>query len=209
MIDSLLHLDTHLRIFLETYQHWTYLVLAMIIFCETGLIATPFLPGDSLLFAIGTIAASTSLISLKITIPLLFLAALLGDSTNFFLGNKLGIKLFRLPMLKTVLNQKHLTKTHLFYEKHGGKTLIIARFIPVVRTFAPFAAGISRMEYSQFFLFSTCGNLIWMISMTTLGYLIGNLPIIQNNFQLTMLSIIFISMLPMIIGFLKSSTKDA
>jgi membrane-associated protein len=207
MLDIILHLDVHLTQLIENYHQWAYLILALIIFCETGLVATPFLPGDSLLFAIGAISVKTEAFSLSLLIPLLFIAALIGDNVNYFIGRKLGTKLFSSSILSKFLRKEHLEKTHTFYEKHGGKTIIIARFLPIIRTFAPFVAGIAQMPYLKFIGFSITGALVWIFSLTLAGYYLGNLPIIKDNFQYMVLLIIFVSLLPLIIAYFKGPVK--
>jgi membrane-associated protein len=207
MLDFILHLDVHLTQLIENYHQWAYLILALIIFCETGLVATPFLPGDSLLFAIGAISVKTEALSLSLLIPLLFIAALIGDNVNYFIGRKLGTKLFSFGLLSKFLRKEHLDKTHTFYEKHGGKTIIIARFLPIIRTFAPFVAGIARMPYLKFIGFSITGALVWIVSLTLAGYYLGNLPIIKDNFQYMVLLIIAVSLLPLIIAYFKGPVK--
>ena len=207
MLDIILHLDVHLTQLIENYHQWAYLILALIIFCETGLVATPFLPGDSLLFAIGAISVKTEAFSLSLLIPLLFIAALIGDNVNYFIGRKLGTKLFSSSILSKFLRKEHLEKTHTFYEKHGGKTIIIARFLPIIRTFAPFVAGIAQMPYLKFIGFSITGALLCIFSLTLAGYYLGNLPIIKDNFQYMVLLIIFVSLLPLIIAYFKGPVK--
>ena len=207
MLDIILNLDVHLTQLIESYHHWAYLILALIIFCETGLVATPFLPGDSLLFAIGAISVKTEALNLSILVPLLFIAALLGDNINYFIGRKLGTKLFSINLLNKFLKKEHLEKTHSFYERHGGKTIIIARFLPIIRTFAPFVAGIAEMPYLKFIGFSITGALIWIVSLTLAGFYLGNLPIIKDNFQYMVLLIIFVSLLPVIIAYFKRPVK--
>lgn len=200
MIDWFLHLDVHITDLFQNYHHYAYLILALIIFCETGLVATPFLPGDSLLFAIGAFAAKSPSIDLSILIPLLFASALLGDNVNYLIGRIFGVKLFETGFLSRILKKKHLTKTHAFYEKHGGKTIVIARFLPIIRTFAPFVAGIAEMVYTRFILFSLSGALFWIASLTFSGYFLGNLPFVKDHFEVIVLGIIAISLLPIIIA---------
>ena len=149
-IDWILHLDTHLEALMLEYRSTTYFILCLIIFCETGLVATPFLPGDSLLFAAGAITAKTGILDIRLLIPLLFASAILGDNTNYIIGRYIGVRLFDLKIFKKILKKKYLDHTHKFYEKHGGRTIIIARFIPIVRTFAPFVAGVGTMKYSKY-----------------------------------------------------------
>lgn len=193
-IQIILHLDDHLQTFLQVYGAWAYLALFLIIFCETGLVFFPFLPGDSLLFAAGAITARQNL-SLPDLMVLLSLAAMLGDQVNYWIGRKIGHWLIHLKDA-WYFKKAYLKKTHDFYERYGGKTLIIARFVPIVRTFAPFAAGLSEMTYWRFCSFSVCGGLFWVVSLTICGYIFGNLPFIRNHFTLIVLAIIFISLLP-------------
>jgi len=200
LIDFILHIDKHLLQIVSDYQTWTYLILFLIIFMETGLVVTPFLPGDSLLFAAGTIAAMPGEpLQMLPLIILLICAAFAGDNTNYFIGKFLGHKVYEKNY--RLIRREYLDKTHAFYEKHGGKTLIIARFMPIIRTFAPFVAGVGRMTYMKFISFSIFGNVLWVVLFTLGGYFFGNIPVIKNNFTLAILAIIIISLLPMIIAF--------
>jgi membrane-associated protein len=196
-IDIILHLDAHLVELVSRYGTFSYAILFAIIFCETGLVVTPFLPGDSLLFAVGALSAKEALNVYTVAF-LLMLAAIIGDSTNYWIGHFIGPKVFRSESSRW-LNRKHLVRTHLFYEKYGAKTIIIARFMPIVRTFAPFVAGIGRMNYLRFLTFSVFGSFLWIGSFVTAGYLFGNIPVVKNNFTLVVLAIIFISILPALI----------
>lgn len=198
-LDILMHLDKHLDILIKTYGTWTYAILILIIFCETGLVVTPFLPGDSLLFAVGTFAALGSFEIEVITLAL-GLAAICGDSTNYWIGRFTGPKVFSREK-SILLNKEYLDRTHQFYERHGNKTIIIARFVPIVRTFAPFVAGIGRMPYRRFILYSITGTVLWVPTFVLGGYFFGNIPIVRNNFTVVVMAIIFISILPGIIGF--------
>jgi membrane-associated protein len=206
-LDFFLHLDDHLAGLVDKYHTGIYLILFAIVFCETGLVVTPFLPGDSLLFAAGALAGSG-----RMELALLYLifmsAALLGDNTNYFIGKFLGPRILRNENSR-ILNRKHLNKTHAFFEKYGGKTIIIARFVPIVRTFTPFVAGIGAMTYPRFLLFSIAGALLWVGSCVTLGYVFGGLPAVKNNFTLIVLAIVFISILPAIIEFLRHRRQHA
>ena len=206
LTDFVLHIDKHLLEIVSNYQTWTYLILFLVIFMETGLVVTPFLPGDSLLFAAGTIAAMPGepLQMLPLVI-LLICAAFGGDNTNYFIGRFLGHKVYEKNY--RLIRKEYLDKTHTFYEKHGGKTLIIARFMPIIRTFAPFVAGVGRMAYIRFISFSIFGNVLWVILFTLGGFFFGNIPVIKNNFTLAILAIIFISLLPMIITFIQRLFK--
>jgi membrane-associated protein len=206
LIDFILHIDQHLLKIVADYQTWTYLILFLIIFMETGLVVTPFLPGDSLLFAAGTIAAMPGEpLQMMPLIILLICAAFGGDNTNYFIGRFLGHKVYEKNY--RLIRREYLDKTHAFYEKHGGKTLIIARFMPIIRTFAPFVAGVGSMTYIRFISFSIIGNVLWVILFTLGGYFFGNIPFIKSNFTLAILGIIFISLLPMIIAFIQSLLK--
>ncbi len=193
-VDLFLHLDVHLRAIIADYGGWTYLILFAVVFCETGLVVTPFLPGDSLLFAVGTFAALGAL-DLLGSMLLLMAAAVAGDTANYWIGWALGPKLQREGRLRFVKPQ-HLERTHQFYEKYGGKTIIIARFVPIVRTFAPFVAGLGSMTYGRFMAYNVVGAVAWVLLCTLAGYFFGNLPLVQENFSLVILAIVFISILP-------------
>lgn len=208
-LDFMLHLDVHLEQIMRDYQTMTYVILCLIIFCETGLVATPFLPGDSLLFAAGAIIAKTGILNVWLLIPLLFLSAILGDNTNYFIGKFIGRRLFDMPFFNKILKKKHLEKTQAFYEKHGGKTIIYARFMPIVRTFAPFVAGVGEMKYSRYMAFCIAGGILWVTSLTLAGYYFGNLEFVKNNFEMVIFGIIFISLVPLIIGMVKGKTSNA
>jgi membrane-associated protein len=198
-IDIILHIDVHLNYWVTEYRQLTYLILFAIIFMETGLVVTPFLPGDSLLFAAGTVAAMTGHpLSVLVLIPLLIGAAFGGDNTNYFIGRLLGQTVYEKNY--RLIRREYLDKTHKFYEKHGGKTLVIARFMPIIRTFAPFVAGVGTMRYIRFISFSITGNVLWVASFSLAGYFFGNIPLIRKNFTLAILLIIFVSVLPMIIA---------
>lgn len=200
LFELFLNIDKHLLELVTDYNSWTYLILFFVIFCETGFVIMPFLPGDALLFAAGTLAAS-GVLNIWLLIVMLCAAAFLGDSVNFSIGKFLGVKVFDKDY--RFIKREHLMKTHEFYEKHGCITIIIARFLPIIRTFAPFIAGIGRMNYSRFILFNLLGGILWICVCTLGGYLFGNMPIVKNNFSYVILAITFISMLPMIIEFLK------
>lgn len=200
-IEIFIHLDKHLSIVIQNYGGWTYLILFLIIFCETGLVVTPLLPGDSLLFAAGTFAASGSL-EVRWLFVLLSIAAVAGDTVNYWIGHLVGPKVFHKENVR-FLNKKHLERTHQFYEKHGGKTIIIARFIPIIRTFAPFVAGIGRMTYWRFINYNLIGGIAWIAICVFAGYLFGNLPMVKQNFTLVIFAIIFISILPGLVEFVR------
>jgi membrane-associated protein len=202
LIDFVVHIDVHLNTLVSTYGFWTYLILFAVIFCETGLIITPFLPGDSLLFAAGSIAAQTdNSLSIFIVFLLLFGASVLGNQINFLVGRALGPRIFSAHD-SWLLNKKHIQETHLFYEKHGGKTIFFARFLPIIRTFAPFVAGIGAMPILYFSLYNVLSAFVWIGSLLSLGYFLGSIPFIKENFSLVIYGIIFISLLPPLIGLL-------
>ncbi|MFO0754556.1 MAG: DedA family protein [Thermodesulfovibrionales bacterium] len=206
-IDMFLHLDAHLSAVIQGYGTATYLILFLIIFCETGLVVTPFLPGDSLLFASGAFAARGDL-HVGWLFGFLSLAAMLGNSTNYWIGFFAGPKVFHKEDVR-FLNKKHLERTHRFYEKYGGKTIIIARFVPIVRTFAPFVAGIGRMTYARFLSYDIFGGTGWVAACVFSGYFFGNIPVVKNNFTLVIFAIIFISVLPGLVGILRHRFRAA
>jgi membrane-associated protein len=193
LLDFILHLDKHLSPIIQEYGAWTYLLLFAIVFCETGLVVTPILPGDSLLFAAGAFAANGSL-SIWVLIGALIAAAILGDTANYWIGHFLGHRL--LNARRRVIKPEHLAYTHEFFEKYGGKTVIIARFVPIVRTFAPFVAGLGSMSYGRFMAYNAVGGVAWVLLCTLAGYLFGNLPFVRENFSIVVLAIIFVSLLP-------------
>jgi membrane-associated protein len=205
LIDIFLHLDRHLVELVDTYGVWIYLILFLVIFAETGLVVTPFLPGDSLLFAIGTFAALGSL-DLGLTLVLLSVAAILGDALNYAIGHHLGPRVFS-PEGARFLNRDHLDRTHRFYERYGAKTIVIARFVPIIRTFAPFVAGIGRMTYARFALYNVAGGIGWVLSLTLAGYLFGNIPLVRKNFSLVIFAIIILSILPAIVEVLRQHRR--
>lgn len=206
-IDLFLHLDHHLTWVFENYGLWTYLILFLIIFCETGLVVTPFLPGDSLLFGVGALAAGTSL-NVGWLFVLLSIAAILGDAVNYWIGYKIGSKLLQRGDSR-FLKKEYIDRTHRFYEKYGGKTIIFARFVPIIRTFAPFVAGIGRMSYWQFAVYNVVGGLVWISSFLYAGYFFGNLPAVKENFTLVILGIIVVSILPGVIEVLRARRARA
>jgi membrane-associated protein len=205
LIDFVLHLDVHLDELIRNYGAWTYGILFGIIFLETGFVVTPFLPGDSLLFAVGTFAARGSF-DLYLAMLLLSVAAVLGDTVNYWIGWWVGPKVFHQE--SRFLNRKHLQRTHEFYERYGGKTIIIARFVPIIRTFAPFVAGIGTMSYGKFIAYNVIGGVGWVVSITLAGYYFGNIPIVKNNFTFVIFAIIFISMLPGIIEYVRHHRRS-
>ena len=200
LIDFILHLDQHLVVIVNEYGTLTYIILFLIIFTETGLIVMPFLPGDSLLFAAGAIAAlPTSSISVFVIVPLLIFAALLGDNVNYFVGRFAG-NFIKSKKRILFLKHEYIVETEKFYEKHGAKTIIMARFVPIVRTIAPFVAGAGSMKYSNYILNCVLGAVLWVVGLTSLGFIFGNIPIIKENFEKVIIGIIIISLLPMIVG---------
>lgn len=206
-LDIIRHLDEHLQRIVTEYQTLTYLILALIIFCETGLVVTPFLPGDSLLFAAGAVAAGGGALNVWLLIPILIIAAILGDNTNYFFGRFLGKKVFQRDFW--FLKKEYLTKTQDFYAKYGGKTLVMARFVPIVRTFAPFVAGVGEMTYRKFIGFCFGGGILWVTSMTLAGYFFGGIPIVKENFEIVVIGIIGISVVPMLVEVVRARSKKA
>jgi len=202
LIDFILHIDQHLIELAQTYGLWIYAILFLIVFCETGLVVTPFLPGDSLLFAAGAVAALGGM-NVHIAAGLLLAAAVIGDAVNFAIGKYFGEKLFAKPDSR-VFKREYLDKTHAFYEKYGGKTIILARFVPIVRTFAPFVAGMGNMHYGRFIRYNIIGALMWVGLLTYAGYFFGELPVVKNNFGLVVIGIIVVSVLPMAVEIAKA-----
>lgn len=199
--DFAVHLDRHLAEFVAQYGLWVYGLLFLIVFCETGLVVTPFLPGDSLLFVVGALAAVGAM-DLRVVMAVLVCAALLGDNLNYWFGRWLGPRVFRSSEARW-LNHRHLEQTQAFYARHGGKTVVIARFVPIVRTFAPFVAGVGRMHYARFLGFSIGGALLWVASLTVAGYFFGNLPVVKDNLTLAILAVIALSLVPIAIAWLR------
>jgi membrane-associated protein len=203
LIDFILHIDTHLAQIIKDYGVWTYALLFLIIFMETGFVVTPFLPGDSLLFAAGTFAAGDDpALNVWLLWGLVFIAAVLGDTVNYWIGAKIGPKAFEQDY--RFLKKEYLERTQRFYDKHGGKTIIMARFVPIVRTFAPFVAGVGTMEYKRFISFNVIGAFLWTVIFVFLGYFFGQIPFVQKNFELVVVVIIIISVVPMVVEFLRS-----
>ena len=194
LMDLLLHFDRHLREMLDWVGPWTYVILFAIVFCETGLVVTPFLPGDSLLFAAGALAATQSL-SLPVVLGGLAVAAVLGDAVNYMIGARFGERFLATQKIPWI-RKEHLDQTHGFFERYGNKTIVIARFVPIVRTFAPFVAGIGQMSYRQFAVYNIVGGCAWVLICTMAGYVFGNIPVIKNNFSLVVIGIVFVSVLP-------------
>jgi membrane-associated protein len=212
LIDLFLHFDKHLEQFVQAYGVWVYGLLFLIIFAETGLVVTPFLPGDSLLFAAGALAA-TGAFNIWILVPLLIVAAILGDAVNYAVGDAVGPRIFtsidRTSWWQRLLNRDHLNKAHVFFEKYGGKAIILGRFVPIVRTFVPFVAGAGTMTYSTFALYNISGGIIWVGICTFAGFAFGAVPIVRDNFTLVALGIVFVSLLPIVIEFLRHRQSRA
>mgnify|MGYP006272902737 FL=1 len=204
-IDLFLHLDKHLKEIIDQFGNWTYLILWLVVFCETGLVVTPFLPGDSLLFAVGTFAAMGSF-DVKMMWILLTIAAILGDAVNYAIGYRIGPKVFNHEGGR-FLRREYLDRTHRFYEKYGNRTIVLARFVPIVRTFAPFIAGVGRMSYRQFAIYNIVGGIVWVTLFLFGGYWFGNQEIVKKNFTLVMLGIIFISVLPAVFEVVKAKLE--
>ena len=195
LLDIFLHLDAHLHAIIDAWGPWTYVLLFAIIICETGLVVTPFLPGDSLLFAAGAMAALyPDSLSILLLLGLLFVAAVLGDTLNYAIGRWVGPRAFRINAW--FLKHEHLVQTQGFYERHGGKTIVLARFVPIIRTFAPFVAGVGRMHYPQFLYYNVVGGLAWVLACTLAGYFFSNVPIVKKNFELVVVGIVLMSVLP-------------
>lgn len=215
-IDIFLHLDEYLHEMITNYGNWIYVILFLIIFIETGLVIFPFLPGDSLLFAAGAFCAGftnaageVASLNLWLILILLLIAAVLGDATNYFVGKEVGLKALKWKVRgKQLIKQKYIDKTQEFFEKYGPKTIIIARFVPIVRTFAPFVAGIGEMTYLRFLHFNIIGAILWVVSITLLGYFFGNIEIVRNNFEIVVFGIIGISIIPMIIEIIRAKMKS-
>jgi membrane-associated protein len=203
-LDVMLHLDVHLNEWAGVLGPWLYLVLFLVVFCETGLVVTPFLPGDSLLFAVGALASiEGSPLSVPVLIALLIGAAVLGDAVNYAIGHWLGPAVFTSERSR-LLDPKHLQRTHEFYVRHGRKTIFLARFVPIVRTFAPFVAGIGRMEYPVFAMWNVSGGIVWVASLTLAGFFFGQIPLVKDNFETVILAIIGISVAPIAIEYLRA-----
>ncbi len=203
VVDLFLHLDVHLSQVISQYGLWTYALLFLVIFVETGLVVTPFLPGDLLIFAAGTFAALGSL-NIWLVFVLLAVAAVLGDSANYWIGHYLGERAYNIRWIK----REYLERTHAFFQKHGGKTIFLARFVPIIRTFAPFVAGIGRMSYGYFFSYNVFGGIAWVGLFSAAGYLFGNIPVIRDHFSLVVLAIILVSVLPMVVEAIKARRQS-
>ena len=205
LIDFILHVDKHLIEIIRDYGTWTYLVLFMIIFSETGFVVTPFLPGDSLLFVIGALGATQAL-NFPAALILLIVAAVGGNTLNYFIGRKIGHKILAMKNSR-LINKEYLHKTHAFYHKHGGKAIILSRFLPIIRTFAPFVAGLGKMKFMKFTIFNMIGGMAWVLLFMFAGYFFGNIPAVKNNFTYVIFGIIFVSVLPSVIPYIRSKLK--
>jgi membrane-associated protein len=207
-IDIFLHLDTTLKDIVEQYHTWVYLILFAVVFCETGLVVAPFLPGDSLLFAAGSLAAlDNSVLNVWYVCIVLSTAAIFGDSTNYWIGRFVGPKIFHQEKIR-LLNKKHLDEAHAFYVRHGGKTVFIARFMPILRTFAPFVAGIGKMPYMRFLAYSISGTICWIGTFTLGGYFFGNIPWVKQHFTAVIMAIIVVSLVPAVVTFIKQKLRS-
>lgn len=208
LLDFVLHLDRYMIDLVQEYHVWTYAILFLIIFCETGLVVTPFLPGDSLLFVAGAVSALPGVpLQIELLVVLMILAAILGDSCNYMIGHLGGKKLFARPHSR-IFKRKHLEQAHAFFEKYGGKTIVIARFVPIVRTFAPFVAGMGRMHYRLFMLYNFVGGAVWVGVFCLCGYFFGDIPFVQNNLHVLLIAIIFISLLPAAVEIIRAKQQS-
>lgn len=208
IIDLVIHLDVHVKEMSQSLGNWMYVILFAVVFCETGLVVTPFLPGDSLLFAVGAVVAMEgSPFSLPLMMALLLIAAILGDAVNYAIGRRMGPRVFKSES-SLILNKSHLLKAQAFYEKHGGKAIFLARFVPIVRTFAPFVAGVGRMNYRKFWMFNVSGAICWVVSFLMAGYWFGNLEIVQEYFHLVIIGIVFVSVIPIAIEWYKAKREQ-
>ncbi|MFN5223186.1 MAG: DedA family protein [Bacteroidota bacterium] len=208
LIDFILHIDDHLGEIIQNYGLWIYAIIFLIVFCETGLVVTPFLPGDSLLFATGAIIAAQpeAGLSFWVMYGIIFVAAVIGDATNYHIGKFIGDGVFKKE--SKYIKKEYLDKTRIFYEKHGGKAIVYARFVPIIRTFAPFVAGVGTMEYKRFFFYNVFGAFLWVTLFLGAGFLFGNLDFIKNNFSVVILTIIFVSLMPILIEFIKARRQS-
>ncbi|MBX3649985.1 MAG: DedA family protein [Burkholderiales bacterium] len=206
-IDLVVNLDDHLQALVAAYGAWIYLILFLIVFCETGLVVTPFLPGDSLLFVAGAIAAAGGM-NIHLLVVLLIIAAIIGDAVNYSIGHYIGPRVLK-DRNSRWLNPRHLERAHAFYERHGGKTIIIARFVPIVRTYAPFVAGAASMPYPRFALYNVSGAILWVVSLGYAGYFFGNIPLIKDNLTVVIITIIILSILPGVFEYLRHRNRPA
>jgi len=209
LVELFLHLDEQLAMIISQYGAWTYAILFLIIFMETGFVITPFLPGDSLLFAAGSFAAPRAAgaegpLNIWVLLILLPIAAILGDTVNYWIGHYLGDRAYNVKWIK----REYLDRTHAFFEKHGGKTIFLARFVPIVRTFAPFVAGMGKMSYGYFFSYNVFGGIVWVFIFTLMGYFFGNLPFVQKNFEVVIVAILLISVVPIVYEFIKARRES-
>lgn len=206
LIEFILHLDTNLTYMIDHYGFWVYAILFVVVFCETGLVIMPFLPGDSLIFAAGALAVAYGSFNIWVLFIVFVTAAILGDTVNYWLGNFIGPKVFKREDSR-LFKKKYLDQAHVFYEKHGSKTIVLARFVPIVRTFAPFVAGVGEMNYRKFIAYNVLGGLLWVTIFLTMGYWVGNQPFVQDNFGLVLIAMIVISFMPMAIDFIMEWMK--
>jgi len=206
LINVVLHLDKYLNVIIQDYGIWTYGIIFVIIFCETGLVVTPFLPGDSILFATGAIASNGTIEIIALFI-IFYMAAVIGDTVNYHIGRKVGTKILDREDIKYI-NKEYLKKAHKFYEKHGSMTIVLGRFIPIIRTFVPFVAGVGEMAYSKFIIYNIMGGFLWVLLFLGGGYIFGNLSIVKNNFHYILIAIMIISFIPAIITFLREKKND-
>lgn len=208
LLDFFVHLHEHLNPLVEQIGPWTYVVLFLVVFAETGLVVTPFLPGDSLLFAVGALAGTDgSPLSLPLLAVVLIVAAILGDAVNYWIGYRVGPRIFASES-SWLLNKKHLLRAQRFYERYGGKTIVLARFIPIIRTFAPFVAGVGRMQYRRFFIYNVAGGIAWVLIFLIGGYWLGSVPAVQDNFHIVIFAIIILSILPAVIEYVMARRKN-
>lgn len=201
LVDFVLHIDKHLVEIIQSYGAWTYLLLFLIIFCETGLVVTPFLPGDSLLFVIGALGA-TGALNFEMAVVLLIIAAVGGNTLNYFIGKMIGHKILensKFTFINRIIKKEYIEKAHAFYEKHGGIAILLSRFLPILRTFTPFVAGIGKMSFTKFMMYNSIGGIAWVLLFTMGGYFFGNIPAVKNNFTYVILGIILVSFLPVVI----------
>lgn len=207
LLDYFLHLQDHLEVFVHLYGPWVYALLFLIVFCETGLVVTPFLPGDSLLFTAGALAA-TGILDVRLVVVLLLVAAIAGDALNYSIGHYVGPRVFRAEdrgsFWSRILNRDHLMKAHAFFERHGGKAIVLGRFVPIIRTFVPFVAGCGSMSYPHFALYNVAGGFLWVGLCVGAGYAFGNIPLVKHNFEFVVVAIVFISLMPIVWGYLIS-----
>ncbi|MFZ3101875.1 MAG: DedA family protein [Desulfitobacteriaceae bacterium] len=208
-LDFVVHIDKHLAVIIQSYGAWSYLILFLIIFCETGLVVTPFLPGDSLLFVIGALGA-TGALDFKLAVVILLIAAIGGNTLNYFIGKMIGHRILensKLPLINRIIKKEYIEKANAFYEKHGGKAILLSRFLPILRTFAPFVAGVGKMNLAKFTMYNSIGALAWVLTFMMGGYFFGNIPAVKNNFTYVILGIILVSLLPAVITWLNARKK--